>query len=443
MFAPEILEYKDALTDELRKPGDWIVAYIVPSRPWPVRAQRIVYLDQEFWIIPVTSDAYPGVAVRVGGQSQKVLRERILRFVSVLSWIENGGASLVSFGGGSHLHAYKRPEGVGVTVCNQLDLRYLPSITDQKSKLALALMREARGLKHIAYSFLTFWRVLEVAVGKSNITAWMPGALSRITDHRAKEALTEIMSSGVTDASKHLYISGRCAVAHAGSNPIIDPDQPEDSWRLARERPLVEALAVLAIEEKLGVQTSSTVYRQHLYELGGFKRILGDDVLEAVLQRKKLPEEAVIELPRIDIGLTNKGPFAALTGLNPTNFAYGDGLVLLSFERQDRLLQVQFALNFKDERLEFNIHDAVYGPQDDGSPEWADIRADLQEFLKWYYLNGCLSISDSETCELVARKDEFIPENVMVDPAAFDKEIKKWREVAEERRQTAMASGPI
>ena len=65
MLTPDILEYNDALTDDLRKPGSWIVAYLDPAMAWPVRAQKIAYLGQEYWIIPVTTDAYPGVAVRV------------------------------------------------------------------------------------------------------------------------------------------------------------------------------------------------------------------------------------------------------------------------------------------------------------------------------------------------------------------------------------------
>ncbi len=441
MFTQEILEYKDALTDDLRKPGEWIIAYLDPSMAWPVQVQKIVYLGQEFWIIPITSDAYPGVAVKAQGATKEKLREIILRFISVLSWIENSGASLVSFGGGSHLIAYSRSKRGGFLICNQIDLRYLPEITDPKAKLALALMREARGLKHIAYSFLTFWRVLEVAVGRNKIKTWVSDALGRITDHRAKEAIAKIAESGVKDVSEHLYISGRCAVAHAGNNPIIDPDQPEDSWRLAREIPLVEALAVLAIEERLGVQTASTIYREHLYELGGFKRLFGDDIVDTITQKKKISTETVVDLPAVDISLMNHAPIGAFMSMHPVGLDYDEGSVLIEFERQDGLLRVRFVLNFSEERLEFDIHNGLYGPADDDSAEWADIKADIQEFAKWYYLNGCLIISNSETGELIARKDEFIPVNVIVQPKGFDKEINEWREIADERRKSSDAQG--
>jgi hypothetical protein len=60
--------------------------------------------------------------------------------------------------------------------------------------------------------------------------------------------------------------------SHA-EEPIIDPDDPTDSRRLWSERPIMLALAERAIEQKLGVETSLTVYRKHFYELAGFKRI--------------------------------------------------------------------------------------------------------------------------------------------------------------------------
>lgn len=434
MITPEVLDYKDAIPEELYKQRGWIMAHIDPSMAWPVRTQRIVYLGQEYWIIPVTNDAYPAVAVRSNEANDNDLRERILRFLSVLSWIQDSGVSLISFGGGSHLHAYSRPKGGGLMISKQFDLRYLPEVIDPKARLALALMREARGLKHIAYSFLTFWRILEVAVGKKRIQTWAAGAIGRLTNRSAKEAIGKIQESGVEDISKHLYVSGRCAVAHAGNNPIIDPDQPEDSWRLAREKPLVEALAVLAVEENLGVKTSSTIYREHLYELGGFKRIFGDEIVKIALEKGDIAEETNIDLPVIDIGLMNKEPFKAFIRLQPATIGYEDGIIYLVFARPDSRFQVQFALNFHEERLEFDIHNAVFGIPDDGSPDWADIKADMNDFLKWYYLNGCLTITDSETGELIARKDEFIPMNVFVEPKAFDEETAKLRALAEQRR---------
>ena len=85
----------------------------------------------------------------------------------------------------------------------------------------------------------------------------------------------DLGAQSISDIGEHLYASGRCAMAHAKREPVIDPDDPEDARRLWAERPIVLELAQRAIEEKLGVETSQTVWQKHLYELDGFKRIFG------------------------------------------------------------------------------------------------------------------------------------------------------------------------
>jgi len=138
MLGLKILEYKDALTEPLKKPGHWTVAYIEPSMAWPVRVQRIMYLGDEYWIIPITSDAYPGVAVR-SADANDTTKEKILRFLSVLSWLDRSGAVLVSFGGGSSPFAFQRDKRHGFTIREEIDLRYLPEVTDVKARLALGV----------------------------------------------------------------------------------------------------------------------------------------------------------------------------------------------------------------------------------------------------------------------------------------------------------------
>ena len=68
-------------------------------------------------------------------------------------------------------------------------------------------------------------------------------------------------------------------MAHASGDPVIDPDDPADSRRLWSERPIILSLAETAIEEFFGVERRSTNYSKHLYELEGFKRIFGDELV--------------------------------------------------------------------------------------------------------------------------------------------------------------------
>ena len=435
MLGLEILEYKDALTEPLNKPGHWTVAYIEPSMAWPVRVQRIVYLGEEYWIIPITSDAYPGIAVR-NADDDEATKERILRFLSVLSWLDRSGAVLVSFGGGSYPFAFQRDKRLGFSIRDEIDLRYMPEVTDPKARLALALMRDGRGLSHVAYSFLSFYRVLEVAVGRGQaIQNWIPRAIARLSNGRGKDALKDLSASGVTDLPHHLYVSGRCAIAHAGGNPIVDPDNPSDTSRLYIEKPLVEELAELAIEEFLGVQTARTVYREHLYELAGFKRIFGQYLVGKLLAGNTIPLGTKVDVPAISFQLHGKGPFEVFENLRPVCIAQEGGRVRMEFEREDGRLRVKFYLNFVDERLEFEIHNGVFGASDDYSSIYARHKAETLEFLAAYYGNGQLRISNFETGELIARKDEFIPVNVIPDYSEFEKDVEFWKKIENSRKE--------
>lgn len=435
MLGLGIRKHSDILTDDLRRHGHWVVAYIEPVMAWPVEVQEIIYDDRQYWIIPVTSDAYPGIAARAEGVSPEELECKILRLLSVISWVERSGAILETFGGGNRPYAVGRSHQGGYVIREKFDFTYLPVVNDDRAKLALALMREGRGLNHPAYSFLSFFRILEVAVGKGDKRKeWMPDALRRIDEHRAKTAMSEIGVDNLEDLALYLFESGRCAIAHATGETIIDPDKPSDSKRLSRELPIIEKLAEMAIEEKLALKTSRTVYHEHLYELQGFKEIFDPDLVNRILQGEKIPSEERVHLPKISVRLRGKAPFAPFENLLPVHRSQEGTKVLVKFAREDGLVLFKFRLNFQEERFEFDISDGMYGTADNGSSTFADVQAAVLEFQKWYLLNGCLEIIDSETGEEIARKDAFIPTNVIVEPEGFDRHIESWRNISASRK---------
>ncbi len=436
MMKLEILDQKDVWTEELKLPGHWVVANIDTFVAWPAQVHKFIFDGIQYWIIPVTRDAYPGVAARADGISSDELQKRILRLLSAISWVDGHGIALNSFTGGNLPYTMGRRQEGGFTIRQGFDYPYLPEVEEDRAKLALALMREGRGLNHAAYSFLSFYRVLEVAIGNGKKRKkWMPDAIDRLKDSRAIDALAELKANGIGDASKHLFDSGRCAIAHAGADPIINPDDPADTRRLYRELPIIEHLAVMAIEEEIGIKTASTIYREHLYELAGFKRAFGTELVEKVKRSEQINEGAIVDLPVISIRLRGKPKYPPLEGLSP-KYMHQDGTnVHLRYGREDGSLEVRFNLNFGDERLEFDIHDGVYGIADDDSADFAESKAHMAEFSKWYYLNGRLEIVDTVTDEEISRKDAFMPLNMIVQPEEFDKDIEFWRSIADARRE--------
>ncbi|MGH0002816.1 methylamine utilization protein MauJ [Pseudovibrio ascidiaceicola] len=436
MIRTEILNRDDVWTEELKPGGSWVVANIDTSVSWPTKLHKLIYKGIQYWIIPVTKDAYPGVAARAEGISIDELQKCILQLLSIISWVDDRGIPLKSFTGGSLPHSMGRFHEGGYALREEFDYPYLPELKDKRAKLGLALMREARGLNHAAYSFLNFFRVLEVAISDGRRRRkWVSDAIKRLQDSRAVDALASLKATGVIDVSSHLFDSGRCAIAHANSDPIINPDDPSDTRRLYNELPLIERLAVMAIEEEIGVKTSLTIYREHLYELDGFKRAFGNELVAKLKSSEQIEGEVRVDLPVISVRLRGKPRFPSLEGLLPHDMRQVGDSVQLRYRNKVGSLEVKFNLNFNDERLEFDIQDSIYGISDDNSSNYAETKAHLIEFMKWYYLNGSLEIVDTETGSEISRKDAFLPVNVIVDPAGFDKEIEFWRSAADERRK--------
>jgi hypothetical protein len=58
----------------------------------------------------------------------------------------------------------------------------------------------------------------------------------------------------------------------------IDPENPSDLERLTQDLPLIRDLAAYAIEFEFGVKSATTVYREHLYELEGFRKLVGESL---------------------------------------------------------------------------------------------------------------------------------------------------------------------
>jgi hypothetical protein len=277
----EIPTHKEVFVGELAQNGDWIVANISTNSFWPVASQKVRWRGVDIWILPIMKGFYPAVAMLVPpGKSRAECEELVMRFLSMLSWVEERGFMVEGggCGGGNLPRPMGRDKERGFSICDEFDLSYFPEVTDEKALLALGLMREGRSLNHVGYAFLSFYRVLEVAFSTDRQRiAWISAALANLTGHGVKEALDGIKAP---DIGLHLFQSGRCAMAHANREPIVDPDKPADVRRPGSELPIVRALAVKAIEEVFGVETGYTNFDKHLYELDGFKKILGSDIVD-------------------------------------------------------------------------------------------------------------------------------------------------------------------
>ena len=66
-------------------------------------------------------------------------------------------------------------------------------------------------------------------------------------------ARIEALSSSQPDVAQYLYESGRCAVAHAFADPLVDPDDLVHLRRLSEDLGVAQTLAEYLIANELHV----------------------------------------------------------------------------------------------------------------------------------------------------------------------------------------------
>jgi hypothetical protein len=229
--------------------------------PWPEREQTVAYAGHEILSVPPRRDeagnleAYPLAAIKYerGTQAEVELVTIIRRFINALAWREQVPIREIDV-------IYGAPLRVGTRIPDnfttpRFDGASVPDPVGDKARLALAFYREGLVLRtvHIAYSFLSFFKVLNVKFpkGPEQIT-WINSVAGTLTSREATVRVAELTATE-PDVGAYLYGSGRCAVAHAFSDPLIDPDDITDQQRLSRDLPVARSLAARLIQAEWGV----------------------------------------------------------------------------------------------------------------------------------------------------------------------------------------------
>lgn len=321
-------------------------------------------------------------------------------------------------------------------VISDAPIEHIPDPDDPKAKLALALYREAMSVNVIPYKFLGFFKVINVLHGKGNEQqGWINKAISSIRDSRCLARIAEL-SKTETDLGKYFYTSGRCAVAHAFADPVVNPDDPEDIRRLASDLPVIQALAKQAVEQELGVKSYSTILSDHLYELEGFRNIFDTEVVHRLKAGQQVSSEDVLVPKRLSIRLQKREPFRSFESMRAQAIPQERGIVALQFESEQGGLVAIVHLCFVEERLVFDAT-RFLGLEDNGSVEAAECLRDAREFFKYWIANGVTEVWDAAQNIRLGQSEPVMPVNMRPDWDAADAAIREAEELIQRRREKA------
>lgn len=245
--------------------SSWLVIGVESAVFWPTKETKVNFRGKEIVLRPSNGNIAPSVALNYDASisfEDAVLCLR--RFLSSLAWVEKSYIRETMITGGSHPFNVGR-ERLADNINSNFNINYLPEPEDQKAQLALALYREALSINSIPYSILGYFKIINIKYSNgNNIKNWIDKSIPFITDFAVKKRLETLkQDSSMHNISEYLYGSCRCAVAHAFSNPVVDPEDPKDAERLTEDLPLIKALAEYLIENEFDIKSYSTYKAEH------------------------------------------------------------------------------------------------------------------------------------------------------------------------------------
>ncbi len=229
---------------------------------WPERETKIRFGGYELLLKPATKTTEASVHINLKTITEIDALTLINRFLSILAWCDDVPMENLYGGAGSTIPvAIPRDTSRSCGSCIG-DYPFCRDIEqDSKAGLALALYREGLTVNSVPFSFLSYFKILNIfwedryERGSNELVEGIRSILSKLNDREAIDRIKQLTSSQ-TDIPKYLYESGRCAVAHAYSLPLVDPDDVADLRRLSQDIWVIKAIAEELIEDELKVSRS-------------------------------------------------------------------------------------------------------------------------------------------------------------------------------------------
>lgn len=409
--------FGDEVDRKLRSRLGWLTAGVASSIPWPSLDVCIQYAGNEFFLRGSERDGKPsppGITIACNSKDTDEALSNIYRFTSILSWFMGGYVDISGYVWGSAPILYGNPRYVysslGIAGTKSFNCNHMPIIEDENIRKALAFWREGRRLDevHDSYSFLSFYKVIESQYNDSKKKVeWISANIDKLTDRAAKR-VAELRQDGI-DVGRHLFDSGRCAVAHASlEGEIVDPDIPSDRRRLSADLIVMEELARIYISEELGVPDARSLYRSR-NRLAPWDSLLPDETLKT-LRRGGTPAKCdELQGLKVSVGLWPDGPINGLEDMTMHVDAFKDGVVKVVLVNERNTILLVFFLDYRSGKVHTNLEDGglIYG---ENSP----VEADVVSYATFFYKvlgNGIAEITCGDIepidCEVV------IPVNII------------------------------
>ncbi|MGQ5281377.1 methylamine utilization protein MauJ [Xanthomonas arboricola] len=378
--------FGDAVDQKLRSQMGWFTGAVASSIPWPAKDVWIHYAGDDF-ILRGTENGEqrlaPAITMPGVTQRRDECLSKLYRFTSVLGWFREGfvdivdvvhGSRAIVFGAGTRL----AHSSVGQFGSKSFDCNHMPIIEDENVRIALAFWREGERLSgvHDSYAFLSYFKVVESQYqGGRGRADWFTRNLDHLADGRAVTRIAELRAEG-EDVGRHLYDSGRNAVAHASfGGAIVDPDIPSDRRRIAADLILMRELARRYIAEELNVPTAMSLYASR-NRLEPWESLIDPQAL-ATLKTGGTPDPVLLGLEGLRVGLRlwPDGPLPGLDAMTMSVDAVHEGTARMLLLNDRMTMMFAFVLDYRNGHIHTQLDNSSLLQNDEHRPDEQDVRA--------------------------------------------------------------------
>ena len=336
-----------------------------------------------------------------------------LRFLSEVAWFYDQPVLMIDYLGSAHPFNFSAKSALRRDGRN-IDLNdFEQASTNREQRIAMGFYREALMSNSKFYAFLSFFKVLNISLKGPQQIAWINQELGSVRG--SKHIVQSLAASGVSDIGDHLYTSGRCALAHALVDPVVDMDNVADLTRIRDELDLVRELSDIFIAKKLGLRSRTELRLAR--QTRAFAAMIDPSLLTAVVQGDQVAPERFKSTPRLDIRIQGKEQLDALRGLQFKVVEAGEGVLVLSGATSINGVVARFTIDFRT--------DQIFLRNDSFGLEKTATRLhqrDYYRFLMDFLSNGRVEFISGDG-EVVSRLDPFLPTDI--DFRATEQEISR------------------
>ncbi len=419
--------------DELKKRGYWIGAHVTGDAAFPNKRFVVTFEGKKLFLLPQDGENLPAVFVKGLRQEAVEFRGVISRFLSAWSWSERRGLRVMQWTAGNLPFRYS-DRNFKVTTLH-FDFEQLPTNLPRAAAIALAHYREGLSLKHVAYSFLSFYKVINAAFkGKEEQKRWMRENLDLIEGERAQKRLQELRQDPeIKSVQDYIYTACRNAVAHSHPDyDPINPDDPTDELRLSQDLPIVQALARRLINKELGLETNDEVWDSKTRRIVGARWMIGESISAQIDSGIHVPRRSVQLPKRVRLQTRQKTQYQHLMNLNLRVTDAMDGAVGIEIWSNDRSFTMLAEINIRIGEIDADLIQGI-ALKDRGTVSSLQTIIAAKEFSFELFCNGRMQLIEMDTDYLIAESKPIIPVNLIVNPDGHKAELEYLTKVLRSR----------